>query len=75
MFNFFASCNVSCAPFINCGVTSLPFLSITNLLLFSIFKDCPIISLGIRGVGNPPNCSGQTKIAFPEVNNLSHISL
>ena len=35
----------------------------------------PIISLGIRGVGNPPNCSGQTKIAFPEVNNLSHISL
>lgn len=48
-----ANRRVSRAPLRKFSVTSIPFFVITRW---------PRCSAGIRGVGNPPNCSGQTGI-------------
>lgn len=58
--------SVSRAPFKKFPVTSVPSFSIT--LAFPSNTSVPVppdISAGSLGVVSPPNCSGQTGIAFP----------
>ena len=60
IFNDLAILNTSSAPLTKLIVTSSPSLFITFLLPSII-----LISEGVLGVVNPPNCSGHTSIASP----------
>ena len=66
--------NVSFAPFKNSSVTSFPDM----LIIFPSIPSktslvFPINSAGSLGVESPPNCSGQTNIAFSSLNNSKHL--
>ena len=66
-FSFWTIFSVFFAPRIKCLVTFLPVICLRIFLSGQVSKTSPLRLLtGGRGVGNPPNVSGQTGISLVE---------